>query len=633
MVHALFYLAPKPIFYAKDMASICLSLTRPLVTTSSPTAPSIRITSPTKQQQAGFTHRFACKASSTSSSEGTTGHDNQQTTKFERREMLIGLGGLYGVAGLTSDSFAASEPKANGTGPIVTPNPTTCNLQLKDPPEFTTVPPNVNCCPPTTSTSIIDFTIPEFSCTRMRRAAHNLDTDYICKYQTAVAAMRNLPDDDPRSWTQQANVHCAYCNGGYDQSGNPSQYIQVHGCWLFFPFHRWYLYFHERILGSLICDPDFALPFWNWDSPDGYEIPSMFLNDPTTSALYDVNRNQNHLPPVQADLSYPSDEIGKPSTAKKRYNTAADNLSVMYKQMVDANTKTLFLGMPYAAGDNPNPGGGSLENGAHTAIHLWTGDSNRQKNGEDLGSFYSSGRDPLFYGHHANVDRLWNIWQKLPGGNRSNYTDPNFLDATFLFYDEKKQLVRVTVADSLDSTNLGYDYEDVDIPWTEGKPQPATSKLIRKVKKSLGVGVPHAAKKNIKPLSEFPITLDKTVSTIVRRPKKSRSKLEKEAEEEVLVVQGIDYDRSVPTKFDVYINDEDEDEPSRVDKAEFAGTFATVPQSKHPGAETKTNLNLGISSLLEDLGAEGDDTVVVTLVPKSGIGKIKIDGIKIEYLS
>ena len=82
------------------MASLSLPLTRSLITTSTPSSPSNRIPCPSKLNQAGFTRRFACKASATSS-EGT-GHDNQQTSKIDRRDMLIGLGGLYGMAGLTA---------------------------------------------------------------------------------------------------------------------------------------------------------------------------------------------------------------------------------------------------------------------------------------------------------------------------------------------------------------------------------------------------------------------------------------------------------------------------------------------------------------------------------------------------
>ncbi|EMS64469.1 Polyphenol oxidase, chloroplastic [Triticum urartu] len=88
--------------------------------------------------------------------------------------------------------------------------------------------------------------------------------------------MKQLPADDPRSFEQQWHVHCAYCDAAYDQVGFPDLELQIHNCWLFFPWHRFYLYFHERILGKLIGDDTFALPFWNWDAPAGMTLPAIY---------------------------------------------------------------------------------------------------------------------------------------------------------------------------------------------------------------------------------------------------------------------------------------------------------------------------------------------------------------------
>ena len=53
---------------------------------------------------------------------------------------------------------------------------------------------------------------------------------------------------------------------------------------------------------------------------------------------------------------------------------------------------------------------------------------------------------------------------------------------------------------------------------------------------------------------------------------------------------------------------------------------------KHKHTKMKTKLKLGITELLEVLDAEGDEHVLVTLVPKFGKGHVMVGGIKIEFL-
>lgn len=372
----------------------------------------------------------------------STNHDDQESSiNFDRRNMLLGL---YGATTLATSPFSFAAP-------VSAPDITQCG-----PPDLPEGVAPTDCCPPSTG-EVIDFQFPSQSGGKLRihPPAHLVDDEYIAKFNRAVELMRALLDDDPRSFSQQADVHCAYCGYAYDQVGFPGVELQVHTSWLFFPFHRYYLYFFERILGKLIDDPTFAFPFWNWDAPAGMQIPSIYT-DPNSS-LYDPLRDEAHLPPAIVDLDFNGTDSNIPDDEQTQ-----TNLNVMYRQMV-SNSKTplLFFGNPYRRGDQPNPGAGSIETMPHNPVHIWTGDPT-QPNREDMGNFYSAARDSIFFAHHSNIDRMWNIWKTL-GGRRQDITDSDYLDASFVFYDENAQLVRVKVRDCLDPTNLGYTYQDVDI--------------------------------------------------------------------------------------------------------------------------------------------------------------------------
>ncbi|VFQ89013.1 unnamed protein product [Cuscuta campestris] len=486
---------------------------------------------------------------------------NDDDWKFDRRNLLVGLGGMYG--------YGALNPLLASADPINGPDISSCGpADLPDNVDKLT-----NCCPPMPA-RIVDFNQlrrPQQSAApmRVRRAAHLVAKDeaYMAKFTRAVELMKALPDNDPRSFLNQANIHCAYCCGAYDQAGFPDLELQVHSSWLFYPFHRCYLYFFERILGKLIDDPTFAVPFWNWDHPDGMQMPSIYIAD-QNSPLYDRFRNPKHMPPNIVDFNYGTGSDD--SSVLDAQQLMSQNLTIMYRQLVSLGpTARMFLGSPYRAGDGPGPGAGSLESVPHASIHFWTGDPS-QPDGEDMGSFYSAGRDIIFHAHHGNIDRMWEIWKTL-GGRRRNFSDPDWLDSSLLFYDENAQMVRIKVRDCLDTRNLGYVYQDVEIPWLNSRPTPRASN-----------------------------------NRVMRKGK----------------------------KFDVLVNEEDE-AMATPKHTEFCGSFVSVPHGSHHHMQEqkiiKTEMRLTITELLEDLNAEYDDQILVTLVPKTGCEGVKIGGLKIVF--
>eukprot|EP01018_Ginkgo_biloba_P007268 Gb_17579 [translate_table: standard] len=538
----------------------------------------------------------------------------EEHTNLDRRQLLLGSSSL-GLAGLHLNLV-----EKGSSLPMPPPELGLCHNPTGLPPG---VDPSLNCCPPYEGTAI-DFQFPKHLPMRTRRAAHMVDKEYIEKYNRAVQLMKELPPDDPRNFTQQANVHCAYCDGAYYTGSLPLQ-LQVHKSWFFLPWHRWYLYFHERILAKLIGDDKFALPFWNWDAPEGMSIPQMYVN---CEALHDDLRDSAHQPPTLIDLSLSANPMTDPEVI-------ASNKNIMYRQIVSSAKSTKsFHGYPYRYGDGPDPGQGTLESSPHGPVHRWTG-SSTQPNRENMGNFYSAGRDPIFYAHHSNCDRMWTIWKTLEG--RKDYKESDYLNSTFLFYNEDAQPVHVKVRDAMDPHKLRYTYQRVPIPWLNARPVPLKKRLHSVVG---GVPAPAVAA-DIGEFGSEPKPLVGPLKVRVKRPIEKRNDLE-----EVLVIEGIEVKRSQASNFDVFINLPEADLNTTLACAEYAGTFVNVPHHHQghdddnqmlrkdgvQGAYTKSSFTVGITEILEDLSATDDESIVVILVPKGDMeDPIKISNIKIEY--
>ncbi|KAG6395823.1 hypothetical protein SASPL_141952 [Salvia splendens] len=205
---------------------------------------------------------------------------------------------------------------------------------------------------------------------------------------------------------------------------------------------------------------------------------------------------------------------------------------------------------------------------------------------------------------------MWTIWKDIPTDYSKDITDTDFLNSAFMFYDENKNLVRVTVADALDYRKMGYEYEPSNIPWINYRPEqrvvPANLESLSKKAQT------------VKKL--FPLTLNNTVRVIVPKPAKGRA-------DETLVIENIVTDSTKLVKFDVFVNDED-DKPEEVDRAEYAGSFTQLPH-RVKSKESSGNLRLNLKELYENINIADHKSVVITIVPSINGSAVTIGSVKI----
>ncbi|KAF8662496.1 hypothetical protein HU200_056086 [Digitaria exilis] len=561
----------------------------------------------------------------------TAGDDGSRLLWLPRRDILTGMGGA--AAGLLAGYPGLASSAALDTTTLGEKCP--MGDKVNDKVVSCTDPNTKFPCPQPTPApaTAVDFK-PESTVKRVRRPVHLLTPEEQEKYKEAVRKMRALPSSNPLSFTAQAAIHQAYCDKHYiydpssSKSNKPTTF-DVHNSWLFPPWHRMYIYFYEKALGDLIGDDTFALPYWSWDTPAGMVVPAIFKDNSDDNPLHDGNRNPDHLDTlVHLDQGDTSELIPFDATSQDPEYKAGvfRNLCVVYQQQVRLGTDApAFLGSKFCTQSTGRQGQGTLERMAHTAMHVWAGRSGPppgsscsaatggflNHDGEfscqnDMGNLGSAGRDPLFYSHHSNVDRMWHLWSTVLGNK--GFDDDTWLDASFDFYDNYKnpQLVRIKFRDVLETRNLGYTYDaesEKDLPWMKCQ---LTSLVPR-----------GSARKPSSPEKKpaFPVTLRKSQVVVVPAvavppPEKKKKRL--------LVIEGIEYDPMAENEFDVAINVPRAD-ALRVgpEYTEYAGNFAVVPSSKVGGGTVKGKIALCIDGVLKDIGAASASTVDVVIVPRT----------------
>ncbi|HET6806081.1 MAG TPA: tyrosinase family protein [Frateuria sp.] len=215
----------------------------------------------------------------------------------------------------------------------------------------------------------------------------------------AVAAMKvNKDDTNPNNWAYWVETHRANC---------------PHGVSYFLSWHRGFIYRFEAKLREISGDPSLVLPYWNYyDAPN---IPPEFL-DPSSPL-------------------YRSDRAGTDVTGALSYDAFADTV-IRFQRGKTHAFETIVESRP------------------HNLVHNLIGGA--------MGSIRISPRDPVFWVHHANIDRLWVAWLKAGGGRKEPLTTNTYWSGNNYYGAGVDGMPRVWTADT--TTYLGYQYDNETMP-------------------------------------------------------------------------------------------------------------------------------------------------------------------------
>jgi len=321
---------------------------------------------------------------------------------------------------------------------------------------------------------------------RLNIAAPGFPSRVLDSYKKAIRAMLALPPSDPRNWYRNALVHTVDC---------------PHGNWWFLVWHRGYIGWFEQTCRELSGDPDFALPFWDWTKEP--RVPAAMFDDVLTPV------NAAYIPAFDAfHVAYqaPVDEFWK-GLSKDQFNTLLarglrfpadlwwdiENFPMFFntanargltpqqptfdartQQAVSQSTITdalapkdfITFGSPKTLTHGSITGFGVLEASPHNRVHNCVGGFYMDPPRTGFMQDNLSPVDPLFFLHHANIDRLWDVWTRkqqayrlptLPvGDDLAQWSREKFL----FFIDSQGQPVTKTVAgDYATIGDFDYDYQ------------------------------------------------------------------------------------------------------------------------------------------------------------------------------
>jgi len=278
-------------------------------------------------------------------------------------------------------------------------------------------------------------------------------------YERAVGLLRAADPPagrptNPLGWSYLAAIHGRARAGGLPDTSDPFWCTCQHGSWFFLPWHRMYLLAFELAVQDVLADPDWALPYWYAIDPD----------DPATAVL----------PPAFRDRAVGNDLFTRRRSAFMNDGGALPDLGDTLLDALRAPRYSTPQGIStFGGGERATPDfsgdeTGLLEDTPHGAVHVLVGNDfdaagNPVRAGW-MGSFYTAALDPVFWCHHANLDRLWQVWLDADPAHTQPTGDAAWADTTFSFPRVGGGTVSWRVGDVLDLAGLGYSYDSLGPP-------------------------------------------------------------------------------------------------------------------------------------------------------------------------
>lgn len=260
---------------------------------------------------------------------------------------------------------------------------------------------------------------------------------------------------------------------------------------MFLPWHREYLARLDAELQRASGDPTMTIPYWNW--PDDASV--VFANDfvgptgdhvatddpatdyPVTTGLlvergFQVNFWSQATPqqdPPEFDVTVHCEAV--PLTRNLGHGLLARTLPRRYSVRDAIRTERPYDSPPYNTTVDPDISFRNFLEGfgpefqpeavdqypligwfMHGKVHRWVGG----RMGEP-----SSPNDPVFFMHHANVDRIWAEWQDRWGID--NYpSEPEWNEPLFGF------IPAAVPAETFDLLDMGFVYSSQQVRAVEG---------------------------------------------------------------------------------------------------------------------------------------------------------------------